>query len=353
MSMVADTRTRIAETRARIAESARRRAALSGKPPRIAYTHYFIETEGFHSRIHLQNFYSTFWPQVHEPATAHISAFDAGGRRQGNATRSLPPFGSLFLEVSELLSELGSRATEGTVAIDLEPSAEVAAQFHELPDADQIEVKTPFWMAYYDEAENFMYVHSIDTLGGEVFGAPALLRWSMTRHVGMGSPWRSWRLLEADRLSELQIVCMNTSPEPRVHRRRRVLARRRGHALPAVVGVSAARGRPCARARRAAAPRGPIATPRSNTPGSASIRCSRQRQAVRDHALRRRPAEPAPRLAVRSRALPDVQPQRAVDRVVLAGRELPAQRLDSERLEQPTVVPTVLVQAPLGVLAVP
>lgn len=215
MSVVADARTRIAETRARIAESARRRAALSGKPPRLAYTHYFIETEGFHSRIHLQNFYSTFWPQVHEPATAHITAFDAGGRRQGNATRSLPPFGSLFLEVSELLSELGSRATEGTVAIDLEPSAEVAAQFHELPDADRIEVKTPFWMAYYDEAENFMYVHSIDTLGGEVFGAPALLRWSMTRHVGMGSPWRSWRLLEADRLSDLQIVCMNTSPEPR------------------------------------------------------------------------------------------------------------------------------------------
>ncbi len=175
---------------------------------------------------------------MHEPATAHITAFDAGGRRQGNATRSLPPFGSLFLEVSELLSELGSRATEGTVAIDLEPSAEVAAQFHELPDAEQIEVKTPFWMAYYDEAENFMYVHSIDTLGGEVFGAPALLRWSMTRHVGMGSPWRSWRLLEADRLSDLQIVCMNTEPRAAVHRRRRVLVRRRGHALPAVVWSS-------------------------------------------------------------------------------------------------------------------
>lgn len=208
----------VADTRARLADAARRRAALSGRPPRFAYTHYFIEAEGFHSRIHLQNFWSTFWPQVHEPALAHITAFDAGGRRMGEITRSLPPFGSLFLEVSELLRELGSTASEGMVAIDLEPSAEVAAQFNDLPDAEQIEVKTPFWMAYYDGAENFMYVHSIETLGGEVFGAPALLRWSMTRQVGVGGSWRSWRLLEADRLSDLQIVCMNTSPERRATR---------------------------------------------------------------------------------------------------------------------------------------
>jgi hypothetical protein len=60
-----------------------------------------------------------------------------------------------------------------------------------------------------------MYVHSIDTLGGEVFGASPLLRLAMTRHVATGERWRSWRLLEVDRLSDLQIVCMNTSPESR------------------------------------------------------------------------------------------------------------------------------------------
>jgi hypothetical protein len=205
----------VADTRAHLADAVRRRAATTGRPPRLAYTHYFIESDGLHSRIHLQNFYSTFWPQVHEPALAHITAFDSEGRGQGSTTRSIPPFGSLFLELSELLRELGSRAPEGMVAIDLEPAAAVAEQFHELPDADQVEVKTPFWMAYYDDDENFMYVHSIDTLGGEVFGAPALLRWSMTRHVGQGERWRSWRLLEATRLADLQIVCMNTSPERR------------------------------------------------------------------------------------------------------------------------------------------
>jgi len=205
----------VTDTRARLADGARRRAATSGRPPRLAYTHYFIETEGLHSRIHLQNFYSTFWPQVHEPATAHITIFGAEGRRQGATTRSLPPFGSLFLELSDLLPKLDSTATEGLVAIDLEPAPAVAAQFHELPDADRVEVKTPFWMAYYDGDENFMYVHSIDVLGGEVFGAPALVRWAMTRTVGHGERWRSWRLLEADRLADLQIVCLNTSPDAR------------------------------------------------------------------------------------------------------------------------------------------
>lgn len=181
----------------------------------MAYTHYFIESDGLHSRIHLQNFYSTFWPEVREPAVAHIIVHDDAGQLQGSAHREIPPFGSLFLELSELLAEIGSRAAEGTVAIDLEPAAGVSARFHELPSAEEVEIKTPFWMAYYDDTENYMYVHSIDTLGGEVFGAPHLLKWSMTRWVAAGERWRSWRLLDVERLSELQVVCINHSPESR------------------------------------------------------------------------------------------------------------------------------------------
>ncbi len=201
--------------RGRASDDLRRRAAGTGRAPRRAYTHYFVESEGLHSRIHLQNFYSTFWPQVEEPAVAHILVHDRAGCRQGEARHEIPRFGSLFLEVSELLAEVGSRAVEGTVAIDLEPSAGVRAQLHELPSAEEAEIKTPFWMAYYDDTENYMYVHSIDTLGGEVFGTSRLLRRSMTRSVPQGGRWRSWRLLDAERLSDLQVVCINTSLEAR------------------------------------------------------------------------------------------------------------------------------------------
>ncbi|MFI5036901.1 MAG: hypothetical protein ACHP93_00285 [Solirubrobacterales bacterium] len=205
----------VADVRARVANDVRRRAARTGRAPRMAYMHYFIESEGLHSRIHLQNFYSTFWPQVGEPAVAQMLVHDHAGQRQGSAQREIPPFGSLFLELAELLAEIGSSAAEGTVAIDLEPPAGVGAQFHELPSAEEAEIKTPFWMAYYDDSENYMYVHSIDTLGGEVFGASRLLTWAMTRSVPRGERWHSWRLLEADRLSDLQVVCINHSPEPR------------------------------------------------------------------------------------------------------------------------------------------
>jgi hypothetical protein len=201
--------------RQRVAQNLMSRAANSGRAPRRAFAHYFIECDGLHSRIHLQNFYSTFWPEVSETAVAQIFVYDDQGRAQGSARRTLAPFGCLFLEISELLAEVGSDATEGTVAIDLEPPAGVRAQFRELPSSEDAEVKTPFWMAYYDRAEDYMYVHSIEMLGGTIFGAPRLLNWSMTRSVAQGERWRSWRLLEAERLSDLQVVCINHSPEPR------------------------------------------------------------------------------------------------------------------------------------------
>jgi hypothetical protein len=205
----------VARTRARAAHGVMSRASRAGRTPRRAYTHYFIECEGLHSRIHLQNFYSTFWPQVRETAVARILVHDAAGRLQGSTRRDLSPFGCLFLEARELLAEIGSDASEGTVAIDLEPPAGVRAQLHELPSIEQAEIKTPFWMAYYDAGEDYMYVHSIDMRAGEVFGAPRLLTWSLTRDVAPGERWHSWRLLEAERLTELQVVCINHSPEAR------------------------------------------------------------------------------------------------------------------------------------------
>jgi hypothetical protein len=209
------TKSRANDIRGRLGTFARSRAVRTGRPPRGAYEHYFIESEGLHSRIHLQNFWSTFWPQVDEPATAHVFAFDSDGTALGRIDRELPRFNSMFLEVRDLLSELGAEAAEGTVAIDLEPPRGVRGQFSDLPQPEAIEIKTPFWMAYYDAGENFMYVHSIEMLHGETFGAPRLLKRSIDAHVPEGGAWRSWRLLEVDRLTELQIVAINHSPEQR------------------------------------------------------------------------------------------------------------------------------------------
>ena len=204
----------IAELKERAATTVRERAVRSGRVPRRAYAHYYIEDEGLHSRIHLQNFWSTFWPQYDAPALARIQVRDSRGRELGTVERELPRFGSAFIEMRDVLSELGANPLEGTVAIDLDPSDDVKGSLGDIPKPLEAEVNTPYWMAYYDASENYMYVHSIDKLGGEVFGTTKPIEWMLKRQTDVGERWRSWRLLEIDRLSEIQIVAINHSPEP-------------------------------------------------------------------------------------------------------------------------------------------
>lgn len=205
----------IAELKEKVATTARARAVKSGLVPRRAYQHYFIEDEGLHSRIHLQNFWSTFWPQFDDPATARVEVLGADGKSLGRVTRTIPRFGSMFLEMRDVLSELGADAPQGTVAIDLEPPASVVGELHDIPKPLQAEINTPYWMAYYDGDQNYMYVHSIDKFDGAVFGTSkpveGILKMSRAE---AGSRWRSWRLLELERLGELQIVAINHSSSP-------------------------------------------------------------------------------------------------------------------------------------------
>jgi hypothetical protein len=190
----------------------RQRAIRSGRPPRRAGQHYFIESEGLHSRIHLQNFYSTFWPHVDAPASARVQVYGPDGELVGTERFEVPRFGSLFLEMHNLLRQLGSGVREGTVAIDLEPPEGIRPEFRDLPAPESVELASPFWMAYYDGAENYMYVHSIDKLAGKIFGSTKPVAWNLTRHVPLGGRWRSWRLLDVEQLSELQIVLVNHRP---------------------------------------------------------------------------------------------------------------------------------------------
>jgi hypothetical protein len=204
----------MAAVRERIFEAAHERAVRAGKVPRSSYAHYFIEAEGLHSRMHLQNFYSTFWPDVEEPAVANVRAFGADGTSLGSIDVELPRFGSMFLEIEDLLERLGADASEGIVAADLEPPAAVRARFADLPSPESAHLNTPFWMAYRDASENYMYVHSIEMLGRDVHGTSGPLRWHLNRAAAQRETWRSWRLLDVELLDEIQVVAINHGGEP-------------------------------------------------------------------------------------------------------------------------------------------
>jgi hypothetical protein len=199
----------LAEIRSKVATGAFERAAKWGKVPRRAYVHYFIEAEGLHSRIHLQNFYSTFWPQYDVPATAQIQVHGADGSPLGTHDVQIPRFGSMFLEVRDLLGAVGADSPEGTVAIDLQPAPQVRKDFGDLPEPAAVQINTPFWMAYYDADENYMYVHSIERLDRAFYGTLKPISWLLGRAPSTGERWRSWRLLDREGLTDLQIVVIN------------------------------------------------------------------------------------------------------------------------------------------------
>lgn len=190
------------------------RLIARGHVPRYAYRHYYIEDEGLHTRIHMQNFYSTMWPHLDESVRVRVEAFDAGGKSLGHRYHALPPFGGLFLEVRELLDSVGATSPEGTVLLDAEPPSSVLADLTSFPLPDQWELLmgTPFWMAYYDVDENYMYVHSISPEMGMFYGVPRPIgKMLMEGAEEQKGSWRAGRLLDAAGLATLQIVLVNHS----------------------------------------------------------------------------------------------------------------------------------------------
>lgn len=190
------------------------RLVRGGRVPRYAYRHYFIEDDGLHSRVHMQNFYSTMWPHLEETVRVRVEAFDASGKSLGHRYYELAPFGGLFLEVRDLLASLGASSREGTVLLDAEPPRRVLDDLTSfpLPDQEELLMGTPFWMAYYDADENYMYVHSISPEMGTLYGVPRpvgkLLIEGADEQAGA---WRAGRLLDAGGLEDLQLVLVNHS----------------------------------------------------------------------------------------------------------------------------------------------
>jgi len=190
-----------------VAQRAYGKVLESGYVPRRAYAHYFMNADGIRSRVHLQNFYSTFFPLTPTDATAHVWLYDSLGKLLAKKSFVVPPFGQLYLEVDDILGE--DVTMEGMIYIDFEPPAVIRKQLKTVPDIRRLTVGTPFWVSYHDEHDNYMYVHSIEQYRGKVWGAVWPVGPMMERATPVREPWKSWRLLDVELLEELQIVAMN------------------------------------------------------------------------------------------------------------------------------------------------
>jgi hypothetical protein len=181
-----------------------------GRLPRRGYEHCFIEEEGVHSRLHLHHFYSMFLPDVNEPVDAHVHVFGSGGARVGVVTRTLQPLTSLVLPMTDVLAELTSTETLGSVALDVEPSATYERKLVEI-GPENARVQSPFWMGYYDAGGSVAYVHSIDQYYGEVFGVPRAAGFAFRARWHRGGEWSSKRLIDAEGLRRADAYLVNYS----------------------------------------------------------------------------------------------------------------------------------------------
>jgi hypothetical protein len=195
-----------------VAQRAYERVLEAGFVPRRAFAHYFMNTEGIRSRVHLQNYFSTFFPDYLTEATAHVWLCDASGKVIATKDFVLPPFGQLYIEIDDIVGH--DLDSEGIIYIDLEPPAVIRKQLKTIPNLRQLEENTPFWVSFRDSDDNYMYVHSIEKYRGKVFGAI----WPLSRMMAKAKPerdaWQSWRLLDVALLDELQIVVINHSHTP-------------------------------------------------------------------------------------------------------------------------------------------
>lgn len=184
----------------------------AGFIPRRAFAHFFINDSGLKSQIHLQNYYSFFFPDTLTPATATVWLHDHTGKQIAKKSFEVAPFGQLYLGIEDLLGE--DIPMEGMVYVDLKPPRIIRKQMKTLPNVLGAEANTPFWVSYRDANENYMYVHSIESYRGKVFGAI----WPLSRVMATAKPqrneWSSWRLLDVNLLDELQVVVMNHSHLP-------------------------------------------------------------------------------------------------------------------------------------------
>src|SRR5690606_34319953 len=81
----------------------------------------------------------------------------------------IPAFGQLYLEIDDIAGR--DLDTEGMIVVDIEPPALLRHRLKTIPNFEQLNVQTPFWVSFRDNQDNYMYVHSIEMLRSKVWGA--------------------------------------------------------------------------------------------------------------------------------------------------------------------------------------
>jgi len=165
---------------------------MSGVVPRMAYRHMFIEDGSRHSMIHVQNPFSFFDPWHDHVARAVIDLHDHTGRRLGTARFEIPAFGTLAVDLRDLMIDRrGSHI--GTVGVDLLPPRSFRRHLRRIaPGVPHI--ASPFWVRFFDDIGSQAFVHSIKADRDRLRGLPRPIG-RLTLRATPGGRWESNRTI--------------------------------------------------------------------------------------------------------------------------------------------------------------
>ncbi len=181
----------------------------NGLALRRPYGHYYLESDIISSRLHLQNFYSFFWPDVDEKAIANVEVYNLKGIKVHTENIELNPFGQLYLEFKPICAKTNS--FEGLVLVDLQPGKKIRKKFKEIPNPEKSLISSPFWMSYRDWNDNYMYVHSISSIQHKFKGSLYPIN-ELNNISNENRPtWKSWRLIDTYQLKSVEVVLINHS----------------------------------------------------------------------------------------------------------------------------------------------
>lgn len=117
------------------------------------------EQSGFHSRVHVANYYSLLKPDEHPDATVIVDLINGGGNRVASHEGQLGPEQHLQLEVADLVSTF-----EGTIAVRLVPKQTL--------EHNHRYIGTLYFVTWYDEAGHIQFSHEQNRMTFEPAGRP-------------------------------------------------------------------------------------------------------------------------------------------------------------------------------------
>jgi len=130
----------------------------------------YVCEHGISSFAGINNYFSTFAPEIETEALVELQLYDASGAPIGTHRLSLPHFGSTSLDIAALLRMRGLSSPRGILTVQMRPRRRRRPSYQRLGD-----LCSHFFMFYRDELGSVAQIHPSSILAATATPSPPFL----------------------------------------------------------------------------------------------------------------------------------------------------------------------------------